>query len=87
MQKHGVPEPAAAIERITEDRCLQAQMMGGMQPELVRSSGERREFNAGGSGVPGKFAPPGYTPFAVQRVIDLVRPVVRIQAKAEIDGT
>ena len=81
MEKHFVSEPAAAIERITDDRCIQAQAMGGMQPELVRSPGQRRKLNSHSKGFVGQFSPEGYAPFPVYRVIHLVGPSLRIQAK------
>src|SRR5690606_16993007 len=75
-----------AVEAIADDRRVEAEGVRGVDAELVRAPGARRELDArAAAGQPLDDAPRGDRRLAVDRIVDLARPVVEIDAERELD--
>lgn len=71
MQHHLFALLAATVEAVADNRRVEAEPMGGVQAQLMRSAGKGGELYAAGSVGDSEFSPPGDSLFPVDRVVDL----------------
>jgi len=87
MQQHTLARFPGSIQPVADYRTAQSQRMGGVESQLVGTAGKRDKLYPGPAPVCGKFSPPRYSRLAVNRIIDLVRPVLRIKPKGQFHLT
>ena len=75
----------APIERISHDGGTQPALMCRVNPELVRSTGNRHERDSRQALLHRNLLPVRSPDFAVNRVIDLMRTIFDIDSKRELD--
>lgn len=84
VQQHLLSFPTMAVEPVTDDGDAEAEVVGGMEPQLVGSTGERSEFDSGSAAFYCQTSPEGDAHLAVQRVMNLIGPVVGIESEGEV---
>ena len=71
------------IETITDNGTTEPLGVAGMEPQLMGATGERLEGHQGPLAIGCDLAPLADPYFTVDRVIDLMGPIVGIKAKRE----
>jgi len=85
MEQHAFAGFSGSIESISDNGTAQAQRMGGMQPELMGTTGQGDKLYPGCAVAHRQSTPEGDPRLAPDRIIDLVRPVVRVKTKGKFD--
>lgn len=83
MKIQCISMPPQTIEPIADNGDPQAQSMGGMKAQLVGSAGQRCKLDQAAAGNNPPVAPQSNPQFTVDRIIDLARPIVRVQTKTK----
>lgn len=85
MQFKRISVPSRAVETIADNGAAQSQGMAGMETELVRATGLGNKFHQGA--LPTYFdpAPVTHAHLSSDRVVHLMRAIVRIQTKSQAD--
>lgn len=85
MQHKLVAFSAVAIKSVTDNGAAKAQIMGGVDPQLVGPAGEGGKFYSGVLAFDAKVSPVTGPNLAMHRVIDLVRAVVGIESEWKLN--
>ena len=85
MQLQLTGSGAGSVKPVAHDGKAKSLGVGGMQPELMGPASERHELDPGPAVFRVNLAPPCRAGLAVHRIMDLVRPVVRVQPKGKFD--
>jgi len=85
MEQHLSWLPSLAIEPVANDGDAQAQRMSGVQAQLMGAPGQGGEFDPAALAFDALEPPAADAHLPVQRVMDLVGPVVRVQAEWQGD--